>query len=194
MSDPFSLLFLCTGNRFRSPLAAAFVRRLTLGSPVTVASAGTLDAGSAPALPEARELGSWCGVDLSTHRTRRLTADHVRGVDLLLGFEQIHVRHAVVDAGADRGRAFTLGELVELLGRLGPVEPGPLVATARARVRLADALRNEAPSPAGTDVPDPFGGPKKMYRRTAVEVQQLSVALVERLFGLAGNGGLVLLG
>src|SRR5712691_7105026 len=118
MSDRFSLLFLCAGNRFRSPLAAAFLRRLTIGLPVTVASAGMLEVGGAPALPEALSLGAWGGVDLSGHRARRLAAQHLQGVDLVLGFEQIHVRQAVIDAGADRTRAFTLGELVGLLGEL----------------------------------------------------------------------------
>jgi protein-tyrosine-phosphatase len=191
MNDRFSLLFLCAGNRFRSPLAAAFVRRLTISLPVIVTSAGTLSVGDAPALPEARELGAWCGVDLSTHRARQLAPEHLLGVDLLVGFEQFHVRHAVVDGGVDRRLAFTLGELVGLLDELGPPAPGgPLVAMARERVRLADELRDDALS-ASSDVPDPFGGPKKGYRSTAVQMQRLSVALVEGLFGVTGSGGLV---
>jgi hypothetical protein len=99
----------------------------------------------------------------------------------------------VVDAGADRSQAFTLSELVGLLRELGTPEPGgPLVSTARERVRLADELRDDALSAAG-DVPDPFGGSKKVYRSTAVTVQRLSVELVGGLFGVTGNGGLVLL-
>jgi protein-tyrosine phosphatase len=193
MSDRFSLLFLCTGNRFRSPLAAAFVRRLTIGLPVTVASAGTLPVGDAPALPEARELGAWCGVDLSPHRARQLAPEHLHEIDLLLGFEQIHVRDAVIEAGADRKLAFTLGELVHLLGTLGAPEPGrPLVAEARERVRLAAESRDHSLTASG-DVPDPFGGPKKGYRSTAIRVQGLSVALVEGLFGSTEKSGLVLL-
>jgi protein-tyrosine-phosphatase len=192
MNDGFSLLFLCAGNRFRSPLAAAFVRRLTIGLPVTVTSAGTLPVGDATALPEARELGAWCGVDLSTHRARQLAPEHLLGLDLLVGFEQFHVRHAVVDGGVDRSLAFTLSELVGLLGELGPAPGGPLAALARERVRLADELRDDRLSASG-DVPDPFGGPKKGYRSAAVRVQGLSVALVERLFGRTGRGGLVLL-
>jgi protein-tyrosine phosphatase len=192
MSDRFSLLFLCAGNRFRSPLAAAFLRRLTIGLPVTVASAGTLEVGGAPALAEALNLGAWGGVDLSRHRARRLAAEHLRGVDLLLGFEQIHVRQAVVDAGADRTRAFTLGELVRLLGELDPAGAGgSSLALARERVRLADELRSDRLSTAD-DIPDPFGGSKKDYRDTAVRVQRLVVALGADLFGVTGNG-LVLL-
>jgi protein-tyrosine-phosphatase len=192
MSDRFSLLFLCAGNRFRSPLAAAFLRRLTIGLPVTVASAGMLEVGDAPALPEALNLGAWGGVDLSGHRARRLAAEHLRGVDLVLGFEQIHIRQAVIDTGADRTGAFTLGELVGLLGELDRVGPDRfLPEIARERVRLADELRSDRLSTAD-DVPDPFGGSKKDYRDTAIRIQRLVLALGADLFGVTGNG-LVLL-
>jgi protein-tyrosine phosphatase len=194
MSDRFSLLFLCAGNRFRSTLAAAFVRRLTLGLPVTVASAGTLLVGDAPPLPEARTLGAWCGVDLSAHRARQLTPDHLCDVDLLLGFEQVHVRHAVVDAGVARARAFTLGELVSLLRELEPPTPGcPPVDRARERIRLADERRVGDSFSVADDVPDPFGGSKKVYRSTAVQIQRLSLELVDELFGVTGSSGLVLI-
>ena len=32
--------------------------------------------------------------------------------------------------------------------------------------------------------PDPFGGPWKLYRQTASDIRDLSVTLVERLFGV----------
>jgi hypothetical protein len=37
---------------------------------------------------------------------------------------------------------------------------------------------------------DPFGGSWKLYRQTASDVRDLSVALVERLFGVADVHGL----
>jgi len=113
--DTFSIVFLCTGNRFRSPLAEAFVRRLTVGLPVTTQSFGTLELEGAPALPEALELGLQCGLDLSSHRTRHLGHASLDQVDLVLGFEETHVRGAVVDAKAPRRRAFTLREIARLL-------------------------------------------------------------------------------
>jgi hypothetical protein len=39
----FEVVFVCTGNRFRSPLAAALFGRATAGLPVSVSSRGTLD-------------------------------------------------------------------------------------------------------------------------------------------------------
>src|SRR5581483_5665812 len=45
--------FVCTGNRARSPLAEALLRRQTEGLPVEVGSFGVLDAEGWPPLPEA---------------------------------------------------------------------------------------------------------------------------------------------
>ena len=193
-AESFSLLFLCTGNRFRSPLAASFVRRLTVGLPVAVASAGVLDVDGSPPLREATRLGASSGVSLSAHRARHLTRDGLRDVDLLLGFEQTHLSHAVVELGADRERSFTLPELVRLLDEIEPVADGmPLVSRARERVRLAAERRVAGAVGSADEIRDPFGRSKKVARQTAVEIQRLSLELAGRLFDVAGSGGLVVL-
>jgi protein-tyrosine-phosphatase len=189
--ETFSITFVCTGNRFRSPLAAAFVQRLTLGLPVTTESYGILPRENAPALPEAVELALSCGISLSEHRSRYLDNARLHDVDLLLGFEPAHVQHAVVDVGAPRERSFTIGDFVELLPRAGPVSPGEdLVERARSLVAKAAARSAESPTPVMRSLPDPFGGSWKVYRQSATDVRDLSVALVERLFGISDAPGL----
>ena len=116
----FSVWFICRGNRFRSPLAQAFVEQLTLGLPVQVSSAGTLEAENAPALPEARQIAAVCGVDLSGYRSQRLSALSLEAADLVIGFEEAHARHAIVDAGALQANTFTFRELVRLLEKCAP--------------------------------------------------------------------------
>ena len=184
MNDWFSLLFVCSGNRFRSPLAAALVRRLTLGLPVEVASAGTLELDGAPPLAEARTVGAGWGLDLSGHRSRVVTPERVAGTDLVLGFEQMHVRHAVVDGAADRGRVFTLGEFVRLLDDLRePVGGATLVERARLRVAAAQGARVGALGRLDIDeLADPFGRSRKVYWTVGDELRRLSLALVTRLF------------
>src|SRR5438128_7342059 len=124
----FSITFVCTGNRFRSPLAEAFVHRLTLGLPVTADSYGTLSLEDAPPLPEAVELALSCGISLSDHRTRYLNKASLQDVDLLLGFEPAHVHQAVVDARAPRERSFTVRDFVALLRAGGVAAPREDVA------------------------------------------------------------------
>jgi len=189
--DTFSIAFVCTGNRFRSPLAEAFVRRLTLDLPVTTESYGTLRVEDAPPLPEAVEIALWCGVSLAEHRTRYVNEASLQNVDLLLGFEPGHVRQAVVDAQAPRARSFTLGDFVPLLPAYGARPPEEDVVTrardlvAAAGERLADSTGRKSQT-----VRDPYGGPWKVYLRTASEIRELTIALAERLFGVTDVSGL----
>lgn len=184
--DTFSIAFVCTGNRFRSPLAAAFVQRLTLGLPVTTESYGTLRVEDAPPLPEAAEISVWCGISLEGHRSRFLNNASLENVDLLLGFEPGHVRQAVVDARAPRDRSFTLGDFVALLPTAYGARPsnGEIVGRARSLVTDAGKRLGDSTGLRSASIRDPFGGPWKVYRETAVEIRELSIALVERLFGV----------
>ena len=189
----FSVCFICRGNRFRSPLAQAFVERLTLGLPVQISSAGTLEAENAPALPEARQIAVLCGVDLSGHRSERLSALSLEAVDLVIGFEEAHVRRAIVDAGAPRANTFTFREFVRLLKKCAPAKEAMTVERARMAVTLADDLRRRDPTAAGKDtgVADPFGRSWKVQKEIAVQVRDLSLELAEHLFGVAGAGVLL---
>jgi protein-tyrosine-phosphatase len=183
--EAFSIAFVCTGNRFRSPLAEAFVQRLTLGLPVTVGSYGTLSLENAPPLPEAIEIASQSGISLSHHRTRYLNNASLEDLDLLIGFEPAHIQQAVVDAQAPRSRSFTLRDLVSLLPAGGPpARDEDVVERARRLVAAASERLAESSRPTMGATPDPFGGPWKLYRQTAFDIRDLSVTLVERLFGV----------
>lgn len=183
--EAFSIAFVCTGNRFRSPLAEAFVKRLTVGLPVTVSSYGTLSLENAPPLPEAIELASQSGISLSGHRTRYLNNASLEDVDLLIGFEPAHIQQAVVDALAPRSRSFTLRDVVSLLPAGGPpARDEDVVERARRLVAAAGERLAESSMPRMGVTPDPFGGPSKLYRQTAFDIRDLSVTLVERLFGV----------
>jgi protein-tyrosine-phosphatase len=184
LSD-FRAVFVCTGNRFRSPLAAALFRREAeqLGVSVDVQSFGLLEPDGSPALGEALELGNGFGVELASHRSRALRSGALQDVDLVVGFERMHVAAAVVDAGARREVTYTLPELVSLLAevRQRPSEPG--AAGARELVLAASSQRAEAES--FTDVPelaDPFGQPYRRQEELAVRVADLTQALARRLF------------
>ena len=76
--------FVCTGNRFRSPLAAALFAAGAGAEevPVHVASLGTLELGPVPALPEALEVARSMGVDLSRHRARTVAGSNLERFEL----------------------------------------------------------------------------------------------------------------
>jgi protein-tyrosine phosphatase len=178
----FEAVFICTGNRFRSPLAEAVFRQATAGLPVETSSAGTLDLGAIPPLPEAVEEAVRFGLNLSGHRSRRVRGLDLAGADLVVGFERMHVVTAVVDAGAKRERTFTLPELVGLVDRAtAPDEEDP-IRRARAMIEEARRLR-PAHLSAPPELADPLGLPHSLQRQTAERVHELTLQLAARLFG-----------
>lgn len=181
----FEIVILCTGNRFRSPIAEGMIRTLAAGVPVRVSSLGLVDVGPVPPLPEALEEAARVDLDITSHRARPLKGQDLRQADLLLGFERIHVAAAVVDAGARHECAFTLPELVELLEGVDPPPSGDPVARARGVIAFADDRRRSLPAAALLpEVRDPWGGPPELYRETAERVVDLCVQLVPILFGV----------
>src|SRR5258708_29260078 len=104
------VLFVCTGNICRSPLAASLLERALKerGLEVAVTSAGTGAWDGAPASEGAYLVGLERGLDLSGHRARLLTRDLVEDADFILTMARHH--RARVDELGGEGRVFVLGE------------------------------------------------------------------------------------
>jgi protein-tyrosine phosphatase len=183
--DPtFEIVLICTGNRFRSPIAEGLLRDLGGGLPLELRSYGTLDVGPAPPLMEAFEVAARYGLDLSGHRARPLAGEDLGGADLVLGFELAHLSASVVDAGADRERSFLLPELVELFPAVPRPEHFGTVAAAREIVWHAAELRSLQPERTPSqELRDPLGGPPQGFLESAVRIENLCRNLLQGLFG-----------
>ncbi len=106
-----NVLFVCTGNICRSPLAASLLERALKErgiEDVMVTSAGTGAWDGAPASEGAYLVGLERGLDLSGHRARLLTRELVEQADLILTMARHH--RARVDELGGEGRVFVLGE------------------------------------------------------------------------------------
>lgn len=180
-NDEFDVVVICSGNRFRSPIAEAVLRRAAEGLPVRVRSFGTMDLPPGHALPEALELAPSYGLDLMSHRSRPLAGNDLSGADLVIGFEQIHAAKAVVGAGAHRERTFLVTELAAALDEAASPHGDEVVERARAVVRQADEARKAATG-MPQEIADPIGGPAAGYGRSAAEVYRLTTRVAERLF------------
>src|SRR5215218_7720514 len=103
------LLFVCTGNTCRSPLAEAIARKVAIERgllDVEVSSAGTSAWDGASASDGALLVGMERHLDLSSHRSRQLTRAIVADSDLIFTMGPHHLER--VEALGARGKAFLL--------------------------------------------------------------------------------------
>jgi protein-tyrosine-phosphatase len=160
------------------------IRTLAGDLPLELRSYGLYDLGPVGPLREALVAAEQLRIDISGHRARPLEGENLARSDLVLGFERIHVATAVVDAQAQRERAFTLPELVELLSEADiPAAEDPLE---RARLAIRAAHEHRSARPPGEllpEVADPWSQPNAVYAETASSVDELCRRLMPRLFG-----------
>jgi protein-tyrosine phosphatase len=84
-----SILFICTANRFRSPLAAALLKQVLeeeYGASHTwiVGSAGTWAEPGQPVLPVVSAVSGHLGIDLAHHSANRVSYQLLADYDLIL--------------------------------------------------------------------------------------------------------------
>jgi protein-tyrosine phosphatase len=155
------------------------VRLEALGCPVRVRSGGRLRGGEPPP-PEVIIAMEGYGLDVTSHRSHKVTPEDVERADLTIAMAREHLRDAVVMAPAAWPRAFTLRELVRRGTVIGSRAPGESLAGWLARAhegRQRMALMGDG---AEDDVADPIGGAQQDYSATA----QLLHHLIDRLVRL----------
>jgi protein-tyrosine-phosphatase len=105
-----NVVFVCTGNTCRSPLAEALARRAAQqrGIDATFASAGIGAALGSPATDGAILVGLERDVDLSRHRSRPLLPAAITNDTIILAMASAHV--AGIRSIAPRARVYLLDE------------------------------------------------------------------------------------
>ncbi len=119
----YNLLFVCTGNTCRSPMAmaiAAAAVRERGWTHVSVASAGVAAGFASEASPLAVDVVNKHGLDLSDHRSQQLTTELVQWADLILVMSPSHLFGVADMGGAEKVALLT--DFVEGEGLGEPIE------------------------------------------------------------------------
>jgi len=141
------VLFVCSGNTCRSPMAKGIFSRYmgqnqggSLGNQYEACSAGLFALDGLPASPEAVEVMLEFEIDLSQHRARRVDEYLVEEADLILVMTREHYRYILDSFQGSRGKTFILSEWAGYHGQ---------------------------------EIPDPYGMDKEGYRKCARKIEQV---------------------
>jgi protein-tyrosine-phosphatase len=112
-----SILFVCTANRYRSPLAVAcfeaeLIRRGQHQSWI-VSSAGTWATDGYPPMPAAILEAKQLGLNIHQHQSRGITEDMLQESDLVVVMERGHKEALQVEFKAYRQKVVLLSEVAE---------------------------------------------------------------------------------
>jgi glycine hydroxymethyltransferase len=109
-----TILFICTGNVCRSPMAEGLFRHATNGDgSFRVLSAGLGAIDGQPPTPHSVSAMRELGIDISNQRSRALTADLVRQADYIFGMTHGHVDTIGLLYPAAAEKTFLLREFEE---------------------------------------------------------------------------------
>ena len=99
-----TVVFVCTGNSCRSPMAEGYLNHFLgerSGKDVRAVSAGTSAIPGYPPTPEAAAVMAEDAVDITAHRTRKLTGELVAEASVIVAMAESHMDAVVaLDPGA----------------------------------------------------------------------------------------------
>ena len=150
-----TILFVCTGNICRSPMAAALFRKRLDEDPRRrdwrVLSAGTWASAGRPSTEHAIDEMASRGIDLRSHRSQSIDEDLMEEADLVLVMTQNHAEALSVSFPDHAHKVHLLSEMVGAI----------------------------------YDISDPYGGPRREYAQIAQELETLIDQGYQRIVSLA---------
>ena len=107
------ILFVCTGNTCRSPMAEAYFRDLCekgKRNDIDVVSAGIFAGDKIQASPEAAQIMSNYSIDISQHKSRQITEELVKSSDVIVVMTKSHRKTILTSFSFASDKVFLLHE------------------------------------------------------------------------------------
>lgn len=152
------ILFVCTGNTCRSPMAEAMFKHMLEKEgkrDLDIRSAGVQAAPHEPISPRAREALAEIGVSAPEHGAHRVGRKDLQEADLVLVMERRHRSLLTQDYPDEAAKISVLKEYVS--------------------------------APGNPDIADPVGGSQKDYQKCRIELQDSLLALLTLLKSSEGS-------
>lgn len=154
------MLFVCTGNTCRSPIAEFLTKSIFMRQNLSadINSAGTMvlegepmSSGAITALTNLHLLGSGLEREISRHRSKPVNLKMVYDSDFIFAMTYEHKTFLLNNFGDQKDRIFILGDFV--CGKR-------------------------------CDIADPFGKDVRIYRRCVLEIYELLILMVKKITGV----------
>lgn len=148
MNEPKSVLFVCTGNTCRSPLAEGIFRQLVDGRDdiVSHGSAGVSAIEGDRISPETAAELKRRAADLVNFRSRSVTEEMLREVSYVFAMTGAHLDMLVRSFPEYAEKYYLVCDFIELNGHVGVDVPDPIGMGARAYKHVAEVLEQALPT------------------------------------------------
>jgi protein-tyrosine phosphatase len=181
------VLFVCTANICRSPMAEGLLRkhfgRLSPDAKHFVSSAGQRRGGAAIAPLASTALMPY-GVDMAGHVSRRVVPDHVNDAGIVITMTADHLQHVVDLVPGSWSKTFMLTELCRRLTVAEPRRESERFGTFLARLHDGRTPAEVLANGSQDDVVDPYGGPLSGFQRTAADLDRYTTQIACAILGV----------